>query len=98
MSDDIQKRIDEAIKAAHDGLMKGRYKDEYEELVSRSMKEIKQSIPRASTDDYNRLLSVVEQASAKNAAQAVLVANIKALGSNAVQIAKLIPGLATLLV
>jgi hypothetical protein len=93
--------FDEILKAALDdaeeGLEKGKYKQSLKGLLALSMSDIKASVPKASYADYSKLISVVEQASAKNVAQATLVNNIKALGKKVVSIAKMVPGLASIL-
>ena len=93
MDDEFDKALQDALDAAEVALNKGSYKRELKALLALSMDEIKQAIPKASFADYSRLLSVVEQASAKNVAQATLVASIKSLGKKVVSIAKLVPGL-----
>lgn len=95
--DEFDKVLEAALDAAEDGLNKGKYKQSLKSLLALSMSDIKASVPKASYADYSKLISVVEQASAKNIAQATLVSNIKALGKGAVSIAKLIPGLAGML-
>ncbi len=98
MSDDeFDKALKAALDAAEDGLNKGKYKQSLKALLALSMSDIKASVPKASYADYSRLISVVEQASAKNVAQAALVSNIQALGKGAVSIAKLVPSLASML-
>ena len=97
MDDDFDKALEAALDDAEEALNKGKYKQSLKALLSLSMSDIKASVPKASYADYSKLISVVEQASAKNVAQADLVSNIKALGKKVVSIAKLVPGLASIL-
>lgn len=85
-----------ALDAADKALNEGKYKKELRALLSLSLTDIKLSVPKASVADYSKLISVVEQASAKNVAQATLVFNIVALGKHAVAVAKLVPSLASI--
>ena len=96
MSDDFDADLEAALDAAEKALNEGPYKKAMRDLLALSMAEIKDAVPKASYADYSKLLSVVEQASAANFAQANLQANIVALGKTAVSIAKLIPSLAVL--
>jgi hypothetical protein len=96
MEDDFDKALREALDAAQIAL-DGSYKQSLKALLSLSMNDIKKSIPKASYADYSRLISVVEQASAKNVSQAILVQNIKTLGKQVVSIAKLVPSLTAML-
>jgi hypothetical protein len=89
--------LEEALDDAEEGLQNGRYRQALKDLLALSMQQIKASIAKASYADYSRLITVVEQASAKNVAQAQLVEGIKALGTKAVAIAKLIPSLRSFL-
>ena len=91
--DDLQDAFDAADKA----LESGPYKKAMRELLNKSMDEIKQTVPKASYADYSKLLSVVEQASAANVAQADLKDKIILLGNKAVAIAKMIPSLAAII-
>lgn len=95
--DEFAKLLQEALDSAEDGLKNGPYRQALKDLLALSMQQIKASIATASYADYNRLITVVEQASAKNVTQAQLVQNIQALGAKAVRIAKLVSGLNSLL-
>jgi hypothetical protein len=95
--EEFAKALKEALDDAEKGLEIGPYKQALRALLALSMSDIKVSIPKASYADYSRLVTVVEQASAKNVAQATLVSNIKALGKKVVLIAKLVPGLESML-
>jgi hypothetical protein len=97
MDDDFDKALNDALDVAGAALNDGKYKQSLRALLSLSMSEIKTSIPKASYTDYSKLISVVEQASAKNVAQAALVDNIRVLGAKVVSIAKLVPSLAAIL-
>jgi hypothetical protein len=96
MSDDFDKDLEAALDAADKALNEGPYKKAMRNLLALSMAEIKSAVPKASYADYSKLLSVVEQASAANIAQADLKDNIVSLGKTAISIAKLIPSLAVL--
>lgn len=95
--EEFAKALKEALDTAEEGLEKGPYKQALKALLALSMSGIKASVPKASYADYSRLVTVVEQASAKNVAQATLVSNINALGKKVVSIAKLVPGLGSML-
>lgn len=97
MVDEFDKALEAALDDAEQALNKGKYKQSLKALLSLSMSDIKSSVPKASYADYSKLISLVEQASAKNVAQADLVNKIKALGKRVVSIAKLAPGLASIL-
>lgn len=97
MDEEFDKALEAALDDAEEALNKGKYKQSLKALLSLSMSEIKSAVPKASYADYSKLISVVEHASAKNVAQADLVKNIKALGKRVVSIAKLVPGLASIL-
>ena len=84
--------LEQALLTA-DQALDGAYKKSMRDLLALSMADIKSTIPLASYDDYSKLLSLVEQASAANIAQANLRDNILLLGNNIVRIAKLIPSL-----
>lgn len=98
MPDDFDADLEAALDAAEDALNNGPYKKAMRDLLALSMSEIKDTVPRASSADYSKLLTVVEQASAANLAQAELKDRIVALGRTAVRIAQLIPSLARLFV
>jgi hypothetical protein len=96
MTDDFDKDLEAALDAAEKALNEGPYKKAMRDLLALSMTEIKSAVPKTSYADYSKLLSVVEQASAANIAQADLKENIVSLGNTAINIAKLIPSLAVL--
>lgn len=77
----------------------GKYANELNALMGLSREEIDAITPDATDlQEYNRLISVVKQASKHNLSQAQLAANIKALGEVAVSIAKKTTGLAALVI
>jgi hypothetical protein len=94
--DDFDAALNSALDDAEIALEQGKYKSQLRALLALSMSDIQKTVPKVSFTDYSKLLSVVEQASAKNIAQADLVANIQALGGTAVSVAKLVPSLAAL--
>lgn len=96
MPDDFDDELERALQAADAALNEGPYKKAMRDLLALSMAEIKESVPSVSYADYSKLLTVVEQASAANLAQANLKENIVALGRTVVGIAKLAPSLAAL--
>ena len=98
MVTDFDAELEEALDAAEEALNKGKYKKAMRDLLALSMSEIKSTIPSASFADYSKLMTVVEQASTANIAQADLRANIEALGKIAVRIASMVPSLAALFV
>ncbi len=96
MADDFDDDLEKALKAADEALDKGPYKKALRDLLALSVDQIKETIPSVSYADYSKLITVVEQASAANVAQAALKEKITALGSTVVRIAKMIPSLAAL--
>ncbi len=75
----------------------GKYKDEVNDLLGLSRDEIDEITPDATDlEAYDRLITVVKDASAKNLKQAQLKERILQLGGIAVSIAKKIPKLAAL--
>ncbi|MFW6290105.1 MAG: hypothetical protein ACOC0R_03970 [Mariniphaga sp.] len=84
--------------AEADAAFKGAYKNELNQLEGLSREEIDSVIP--GTEDltvYSVLVKVVEQASRENKSQASLIADIRELGSVAVNIARKVPRFASLL-
>ena len=94
----FRKLIREQLEAG-DKAFKGQYAEELNELMGLSREEIDKITP-GTTDlqTYEKLITIVKQASAHNVSQAELVDNIKALGKVAVAIAKKSAKLASLLV
>lgn len=95
---DFERDLEEALKRSHEAFM-GRYRDEVEALAGLSRDEIDEITPDATDlETYDKLMTVVKEASRKNLAQAELKARIEALGKTAIAIAKKVAGLAALLV
>jgi hypothetical protein len=75
----------------------GKYKNELGELLGLPSDKIAEVTPGLEgQQEYSKLISVVEEASRMNVSQATLRSQIKSLGENAVQIAKMVGGLAAL--
>jgi len=82
---------------SNEDAFKGKYEAQLKELLGLSADEINEVCPRTTAmQDYDKLIAVVREASRNNLSQADLANQIKALGDNAVQIAKLVGGLAAL--
>ena len=76
----------------------GRYKSEIEGLLSLSKEEIDAITPDTTDMEvYSQLISVVQEASANNLAQADLKSAIQGLGDVGMSLAKRVPGLSMLL-
>lgn len=89
----------EARAEANRKAFQGLYREEIEGLLGLSREELDQVTPGTTDlETYARLITVVEEASAVNIAQAELKNNIVELGEVAVSIAKRIPKLAALFV
>jgi hypothetical protein len=92
----FKKALDEDLKQ-NETVFKGKYSEQLQELLGLTDAEIKEVCPGAqAAQDYDKLIAVVREASRSNLSQADLANQIKALGANAVQIAKLVGGLAAL--
>ena len=77
----------------------GAYREEIDSLLGLSREEIDRITPDITDlETYDRLISLVKEASRANIAQAELKARIEELGDIAVKIAKKIPSLAALFV
>ena len=77
----------------------GFYKDELNDLLGLSRDEINEITPDLTDlEVYDKLISVVKEASRKNIRQAQLKAQIEELGNIAIEVAKKVPSLAALLV
>ncbi|NIR58272.1 MAG: hypothetical protein GWO02_01490 [Gammaproteobacteria bacterium] len=76
----------------------GKYKAELDELLGLSREEIDRLVP-GTTDlaTYERLITVVKEASRANVEQAELKARVEELGDIAIRIARHVPSLAALL-
>ncbi|MCK5125528.1 MAG: hypothetical protein KAR42_04670 [candidate division Zixibacteria bacterium] len=90
----VQRRIHED-RIAFEGI----YKDEIKGLLGLSKEDIDAITPDDTTDleTYDKLITIVKEASAANLAQADLVNQIKKLGDIGVKIAKMVPGISNLL-
>lgn len=90
---DLSKDLSEGREA-----FDGRYAQQINELMGLSRDDIDRITPD-DTDlvEYDRLISVVKQASRHNLSQAQLASNIRALGETAVSIAKKATNVAKLL-
>lgn len=86
----VQQRIHENRLA-----FEGEYAEEIKGLLGLSREEIDAISPESSIDleTYDRLITTVKEASSANLSKAQLVSQIKELGSIAVRIAKMVPGL-----
>ncbi len=77
----------------------GKYANELGGLLGLSKEQIAEVIPGLKgQEEYSKLISVVEEASRMNVSQATLRSQIKSLGENAVQIAKMVGGLASIFI
>jgi hypothetical protein len=93
----LRRRIRAALDRA-DEAFEGKYSDELERLLGLSRVDLRRVAPdTGSMEDYNRLISVVREASRVNASQAALASHIRSLGDTAVRIAGLVPGLSGVL-
>ena len=94
--DDMFEEMDKAADRAEKAL-EGEFSEIYKELRSLSPEQI-DSITPDTTDqkEYERLISLVQEATARNLNQAQLVERIKGLGDVAVSIARKVPSLAAL--
>jgi hypothetical protein len=101
MGDDDRALLRQRIRAAlnrADEAFAGEYSDELQQLLGLSQMDLDKISPAGTTaETYNKLISVVREASRVNAAQADLADHIRSLGATAIGIAKLVPGLATVL-
>jgi len=77
----------------------GAYREEIEELLGLSREELDRLTPGTSDlETYDKLITVVKEASAANIAQAELKSRITELGEVAISIAKRVPRLASLFI
>ena len=81
------------MEFANKALNQGPYKDALRHMLALPISQIRQTIPKASYSDFNKLLFVLEHASAANIARSTLKENIVALGCVPLSIAKMVPGL-----
>lgn len=93
------RKILEQRLAENRAAFEGQYADELKGLLGLSQQEIAAITPATADQKvYADLITVVQQASATNLAQADLKARIQKLGETAVAIAKRVPKLAALFV
>ncbi len=93
----FRKRV-RASLARTDQAFRGQYKDEIQALSGLSREELEAISPDAADMVvYNKLIEVVKEASRTNLKQADLRDRIVALGTLAVEMARKVPSLATLL-
>ena len=91
-----RERVRRSLEKA-DAQFKGQYKDEINGLLGLSRAEIDAITPDGTDlEVYNKLISVVKEASRANIDQAELKATIRELGDVAIAIAKKVPSLAAL--
>jgi hypothetical protein len=92
----FKKNVDASLKRNQEAF-EGKYGEELNALHGLSADELAQACPNMdSNEEYARLIAVVQEASRMNISQASLRSQIKSLGDNAVQIAKMVGGLAAL--
>jgi hypothetical protein len=90
----LKKALDASLHFNQDAF-KGTYRVHLHELLGLSDEEIAEACPDVrAVQDFNTLIAVVSEASRKNLSHADLANQIKSLGANAVNIAKLVGGLA----
>lgn len=90
-------RFTDMFSDANDSFDKA-YESELEKLKGLTPEEINSIAPaEQGTKALNNLIQVVDKASSENLSQGELISNIKSLGSTAISIAKLVPGLASIL-
>lgn len=94
----FKKNVDASLKRTQESF-EGKYANELGGLLGLSREQIAEVVPGLEgQQEYSRLISVVEEASRMNVSQANLRSQIKSLGENALQIAKMVGGLAALFV
>ena len=94
----FRSRVQAALDRA-DQAFQGQYATEIADLLALSEADIRGVSPAPTAmEDYNKLISVVKEASRVNVAQAELKQRIQGLGNVAVGIARRVPTLAALLV
>jgi hypothetical protein len=92
----FRERVRKSLEEA-DAQFKGLYKDEINGLLGLSKTEIDAITPDATDlEVYNKLITVVKEASQANIDQAELKSTIHKLGAVAITIAKKVPSLAAL--
>ena len=101
MASDVEtfKRNLRASLKKNEEAFEGKYKDQLDELLGLSREEIDRLTPDVTDmETYDRLITVVKEASRMNLRQAELKTQIQSLGEVAVQIAKKSASLAKLFV
>jgi hypothetical protein len=93
--DEFKRNLEASLKRNREAF-EGRYSEQLHELLGVSEQDLARVSPNPETSkmDYNNLISVVKEASRANVSQATLRSQIKSLGAGAVEIAKLVGGLA----
>jgi hypothetical protein len=95
---DFERDLQNALKSSHEAFV-GQYAAEINALAGLSREEIDALAPGTTDlETYDKLMTVVKEASRKNLAQAQLKARIEDLGDIAIEIAKKVPKLAALFV
>ena len=98
MADDFRSRLRKRLEENR-RTFEGLYAEQLQELMGLSEQQIAAVSPETTAMQvYRDLITVVEEASAANVAQAELKENIEELGEVAVNIAKKVSGLAALFV
>lgn len=99
--EEARRRFRESVRRAFehsDAAFRGQYADAVNELLALSRADVDQITPGAADlVTYDRLISVVKEASRSNLAQADLKRRIEDLGSTAIGIARMVPSLGRLL-
>src|SRR5882672_708720 len=94
----FKKNVDASLKRNQEAF-EGKYSEELNALLGLSTDELAKACPSMDvSQDYSQLISIVKEASRANVSQAALRVQIKALGENAVAIAKMVGGLAALFI
>jgi hypothetical protein len=94
---EFERALDDALKKGNEAF-RGKYRRELDELAGLSRVEIDAISPGITDlETYDRLITVVKEASRVNLAQADLKKQIEKLGDIAVKIAKRVPAFATIL-
>lgn len=96
--EEFERDLKSALKASRESFM-GAYKVEIEALAGLSRTEIDALVPGTSDiETYDKLMTIVKEASRKNIAVAELKGRIETLGKLGIEIAKKVPKLASLFV
>ena len=94
--DDFERAYGEALDEA-DAEFNAKYADELEKLKGLSPEDLKAITPDATSEDVERLIETVRDATARNESNAALVDRIRGLGKVAVSLAKRVPNLGAIL-